>query len=143
MTKFRFLVVLFTTLCFTSITSAEVFEKPQQAVDAYIKAVSTGSGKHLNMAYTEDATIKYYDRDGRYWAYTRESFAKAVDTGEEWDAKIEITALLVTGNAANATVEFTWGENGEHGYVDYLNLINANGSWRITNKVAQYLSRKN
>jgi hypothetical protein len=38
-------------------------------------------------------------------------------------------------------VEFTWGENAEHGYVDYLNLIYADGSWRIANKVAQYVSR--
>ena len=142
MKKIRFLLVLLTTLLCTSITFAHDFKEPQQAAEAYIIAVSTGSGEHIEMAYTEDATIKYYDHEGRYWDYTRESFAKAVDTGQSWDAKIEITALVVTGNAANATVEFTWGENGEHGYVDYLNLINSNGSWHITNKVAQYISRK-
>ena len=94
------------------------------------------------MAFTEDATIKFYDRDKRYFEYTRESFIEAVNTGRNWDAKIEVTALLKTGNVANATVEFTWGDNGEHGYVDYLYLINSNGGWQITNKVAQYISRK-
>lgn len=142
MHKIRFLLVLLSALLCNSIASAQDFKEPQQAVNAYITAVSTGSGEHVEMAYTADATIKFYDREDRYWEYTRESFAKAVNNGQNWDAKIEITALLVTDNAANATVEFTWGENGEHGYVDYLNLIQSNGSWHITNKVAQYVSRK-
>jgi hypothetical protein len=142
MKKGRFLLVLLTTLFCSSLTFAHDFSEPQQAVNAYITAVSTGSGEHVEMAYTEDATIKYYDYEDRYREYTRESFAKVVNTGQSWDANIEIKTLLMTGNAANATVEFTWGENGEHGYVDYLNLINSNGSWHITNKVAQYISRK-
>lgn len=142
MKKFRILLVLVSVLCCASVTAAQDFDEPQQAVNAYIMAVSTGSGEYIELAYTADATIKFYDREDRYWKYTRESFAKAVDSGRSWDAEIEITELLITGNVANATVEFTWGEDGEHGYVDYLNLINLNGSWRISNKVAQYVSRK-
>lgn len=141
MIKIRFVLVVLSALCYSSITLANDFTEPQQAVNAYITAVSTGSGEHVEMAYTEDATIKFYDRENRYSEFTRASFAKVVNTGKSWDAKIEITALLLTGNAANATVEFTWGENGEHGYVDYLNLIKSDGSWHITNKVAQYISR--
>ncbi len=138
----KFLLVLFCALSCASIVSAKELKDPQQAVDAYITAVSTGSAEYIEMAYADDATIKFYDNEDRYWEYTRESFAKAVNTGQKWDAKIEITALLITGKAANATVEFTWGEDGEHGYVDYLNLISLDGSWQITNKVAQYISRK-
>ena len=141
MNNVKWLAVLFSTLYFNSIVLAETFPEPKNAVDAYITAVSTGSGKHIKMAYTEDATIKFYDQKDRFWDYTRDSFAEAVDSGNQWDAKIEVTAFVKTRNAANATVEFTWGENGEHGYVDYLNLIYAEGSWRITNKVAQYISR--
>jgi hypothetical protein len=37
------------------------------------------------------------------------------------------------GKAANATEESTWGAEGQHGYVDYLNRIFADGGWRITN----------
>lgn len=142
MMKITSLLVLLGTFLCTSVSSAHDFKVPQQAVDAYIKGVSTGSGEHVEMAFMADATIKFYDQEDLYREYSRESFANAVNKGEGWDAAIETTALLVTGNAANATVEFTWGENGEHGYVDYLNLINSNGSWHITNKVAQYISRK-
>jgi len=142
MIKIKFILVLLTTLFFISTVSAQNFKEPQQAVNAYITAVSTGSGEHIEMAYTADATIKFYDSDNRYMEFTREGFAEAVNSGKSWDAKIEMTALLITGNAANATVEFTWGENGEHGYVDYLNLMQSNGSWHITSKVAQYISRK-
>ena len=142
MKKIGFLLVLLSVLLGISVTSASDFKEPQQAVNAYITAVSTGSGAHVEIAYTADATIKFYDREDKYREYTRESFAKAVNTGNKWDAKIEITELLITGNVANATVEFTWGDSGEHGYVDYLNLIHSNGSWQITNKVAQYISRQ-
>ncbi|GAA6138034.1 hypothetical protein NBRC116583_17810 [Arenicella sp. 4NH20-0111] len=137
-----FMLFFLSALLQASIVLAHDFKEPQQAINAYITAVSTGSGEHVEMAYTSDATIKFYDRKDLYREYTRESFAKAVDNGQTWEAKIEITALLVTGNVANATVEFTWGENNEHGYVDYLNLISSSGSWHITNKVAQYVSRK-
>lgn len=121
--------------------SADDFSEPDDAVQAYITAVSTGSGDHILQAFSGNAEIQYYNGDGEYRFYTREAFADVVDTGEAWDAEIEITNLLRTGNAANATVEFTWGEHGQHGYVDYLNLIHADGSWRITNKVAQYVER--
>jgi hypothetical protein len=121
--------------------NAQTFQEPEQAVQAYITAVSTGSGVHIQQAFADNAEIQYYNGDGEYQYYSRTEFAELVDTGNVWDAQINLTNLLRTGNAANATVEFTWGENGEHGYVDYLNLIYANGSWRITNKVAQYVAR--
>jgi len=143
MNKITLSLALLSTFFCTSLTWAEDFKEPQQAVNAYITGVSTGSGEHVEMAFTDDATVKFYDAKNRYLEYTKESFVKAVSTGRNWDAKIEITELLRTGNVANATVEFTWGETGEHGYVDYLNLINSNGGWNITNKVAQYISREN
>jgi len=121
--------------------NAQTFQEPEQAVQAYITAVSTGSGAHIEQAFADNASIQYYDDAGEYQFYSRSEFAELVDTGNTWDAQINMTKLLRTGKAANATVEFTWGENGERGYVDYLNLIYADGSWRITNKVAQYVSR--
>lgn len=120
---------------------AEDFAAPDDAVNAYITGVSTGSGAHIEQAFADNAAIQYYDGEGAYQYYDRAGFAALVDDGDTWDATIEITNLLVTGKAANATVEFTWGDRSEHGYVDYLNLIEADGSWRITNKVAQYVAR--
>jgi len=120
---------------------AENFSAPEAAVEAYITAVSTGSGAHIEQAFAEGAMIQYYNPEDDYRRYTRSEFAELVDTGSAWDAEIRITNVLRTGKAANATVEFTWGDAGQHGYVDYLNLIHADGSWRITNKVAQYLAR--
>jgi hypothetical protein len=128
-------------LTWASASVAEDFAEPADAVQAYITAVSTGSGAHILRAFSDNAEIQYYNGDGEYRFYSRESFADVVDTGEAWDADIEITNLFRTGKAANATVEFTWGEHGQHGYVDYLNLIHADESWRITNKVAQYVQR--
>ncbi len=128
-------------LMLTAPALAQEFEAPSDAVNAYITGVKTGSGAHIEMAFAEGALIQYYNDKGEYLLFSRDDFAAMVDQGSDWDARIEITELPVTGNAANATVEFTWGENAEHGYVDYLNLIYADGSWRIANKVAQYVSR--
>ena len=128
-------------LVLSAASLAHDFASPEAAVNTYIKAVSTGSGEHIDMAFTEAASIQYYDREGVYRYYTREAFKKLVDTGNKWDAKIEITDMKKTGNAANATVEFTWGENNQHGYVDYLNLVYDGKSWHISDKVAQYIER--
>lgn len=121
--------------------SAEDFKTPEEAVNTYITGVKTGSGKHIEMAFSESASIQYYNDEGALKHYSRNEFAKLVNTGNQWMAKIEITDVKMTKNAANATVEFTWGESGQHGYVDYLNLLNNGTRWHITDKVAQYIER--
>ncbi len=130
-----------TALLAPNILFAHGFTSPEQAVETYIKAVKTGSGEHIEMAFTESASIQYYNDKGEYRAYTRDEFAKLVDSGSDWDAKIEITELKMTGYAANATVEFTWGKGGKKGYIDYLNLIYDGKSWHVSDKVAQYIER--
>jgi len=143
MNVFKLSIILFCSMLANTMLIAAEFETPEQAINSYITAVSTGSGMHIESAYTDDATIKFYDQQGRFREYSKSSFAKAVDNGQDWDAKINITSLRIIQNAASATVEFTWGENKEHGYVDYLNLIKVGGYWKISGKVAQYISRKN
>lgn len=146
MSRFAFITLLSAFLLVFVITPnsaiAHGWKTPEDAINAYIKAVKTGSGEHIEMAFTESASIQYHDDKGEYLSYTRDEFAKLVDSGSDWDAKIEITDLKKTGRAANATVEFTWGKQNEKGYVDYLNLIYDNKkSWHITDKVAQYVDR--
>jgi hypothetical protein len=80
---------------------------PEAAVEAYITAVSTGSGAHIEQAFADSAMIQYYNPAGDYQRFTRSEFAELVDTGNTWEAEIRITNLLRTGNAANATVKFT------------------------------------
>ena len=138
--------MLFSLACLSLFVStasnAHGWKTPEEAINAYIKAVKTGSGHHVEMAFTESASIQYYNQDGKFLKYSRDEFAKLVDQSSDWDAKIEITDLKKTGNVANATVEFTWSENGEKGYVDYLNLLfDDKKSWHITDKVAQFVDR--
>lgn len=133
--------VLAMSLVLSGKVFAHAFGSPQDAVNSYITAVKTGSGEHIKMAFLESASIQYYDKDGSYRNYTRDAFADLVDTGNQWNVVITISGIKTTGNAANATVEFSWGDEGKKGYVDYLNLINHDGSWHITDKVAQYIER--
>lgn len=129
-------------LLFTSCSAlAHGFKTPEEAVNTYITAVKTGSGKHVEMAFAESASIQYYNDKGTYQNFTRDAFAELVNTGNQWDANIEITDMKTTGFAANATVEFSWGKEQKKGYVDYLNLIYDGKSWHITDKVAQYVDR--
>ncbi len=129
-------------LLFTSCSAlAHGFKTPKEAVNTYITAVKTGSGKHVEMAFAESASIQYYNDKGTYQNFTRDAFAELVNTGNQWDANIEITDMKTTGFAANATVEFSWGKEQKKGYVDYLNLIYDGKSWHITDKVAQYVDR--
>jgi hypothetical protein len=141
MRQFRILISI-TFLCLALSAQSKVFSTPEEAVQSYITGVSTGSGEHVNQAFLVSAEIQYYNQDGKLLEYTRDAFAREVNTGNQWDADIKITNMLITGKAANATVDFTWGADGQHGYVDYLNLIHDGESWHITNKVAQYIERK-
>jgi len=138
---FRLNCFLFLLVTMNPIAFAGSFVEPADAVESYITGVSSGSGAHITAAYADNAEIQYYDQNGDYQYFSRDSFAEVVNSGNQWDARIEITNMLVTGRAANATVEFTWGANGENGYVDYLNLIKTDAGWTITNKVAQYIQR--
>ena len=122
--------------------AAHDYSTPEQAVNTYIKAVKTGSGEHIKMAFIKGASIRYYNPEGEFKDYQRDEFASLVNTGNKWDATIVITEMKTTGYAANATVDFTWGENGENGYTDYLNLIYDGKSWHISDKVAQFVVRK-
>lgn len=137
----RLISLIVLLFCFSTSALSHGFKTPEDAVNSYITAVKTGSGNHIEMAFSESASIQYYDDEGDYLVYSRDEFAKLVDSGNQWDATIEITALKNTGYAANATVEFTWGQGGKKGYVDYLNLIFDGKSWHITDKVAQYIAR--
>lgn len=142
MQKFKTLIVFTFILCFSNTSYAHGWKTPEEAIQSYITGVKTGSGKHIEMAFLPTASIQYYDEKGEFRKYTRDAFAKLVDSGSDWDAKIAITDIKITANAANATVEFTWGENGEKGYVDYLNLIfYEKKSWHISDKVAQFIAR--
>lgn len=133
--------LLFLLFCSSSQILAHGFNAPEEAINAYITAVKTGSGEHVEMAFSTSASIQYYNEQGDYKVYDRETFAQLVNSGNQWDAEIEITSLRKTGNAANATVEFSWGDNNQKGYVDYLNLIFDGKSWHISDKVAQYIPR--
>lgn len=143
MLRIKRLVTLTVIVYLSSISYANAhdFDTPEQVIDAYMTAVKTGSGEHIVMAFTESASIQYYDHEGKYQNYTRDAFSKLVNTGNQWDAKIEITDMKKVGKVANATVEFTWGKNGEKGYVDYLNLVHDGKSWHISDKVAQFIER--
>lgn len=114
------------------------YKTPEEAVQTYIKAVSTGSGELIEMAFQPSAHIQYYNPKGELQQFTRDEFAKVVNTGNIWEADINITELKKTGFAANATVKFIWGDQNQHGYTDYLNLLWDGKSWHISDKVAQY-----
>ncbi|AOT11075.1 nuclear transport factor 2 family protein [Pseudoalteromonas luteoviolacea] len=121
--------------------NAQDFATPQAAINSYITGVTQGIGKNVEMAFQESATIQFFDQRDHFNSFNRNQFIKLIDTGNKWHAKVEITKLLKTNNVANATVEFTWGEHKQHGYVDYLNLVFDGKKWQVTSKVAQYVSR--
>ena len=143
MTKLLFILTSCILLTFPALkASAEQFNTPQEAVGTYVTGVTLGIGRNIEMVFQKTATIQYFDERGQYQIFGRDQFMQRVDTGNKWAAKVEITNLLITENVANATVEFTWGKEKQHGYVDYINLIFDGQQWQITSKVAQYILRK-
>ncbi|KID56148.1 hypothetical protein JF50_17855 [Pseudoalteromonas luteoviolacea] len=128
-------------ICAAFKAHAQDFATPQEAINSYITGVTQGIGKNVEMAFQESATIQFFDQRDNFNSFNRNQFIKLIDTGNKWHVNVEITKLLKTKNVANATVEFTWGEHKQHGYVDYLNLVFDGKKWQVTSKVAQYVPR--
>ncbi|KZN34101.1 hypothetical protein N474_22530 [Pseudoalteromonas luteoviolacea CPMOR-2] len=140
----RLLFIITSLICVSLMAfkaNAHNFMTPQEAINSYVQGVTNGVGKDVEKAFQETATIQFYDSRGSFNNFNRNQFIELINTGNKWSAKVEITSLLITKNAASATVEFNWGKSKEHGFVDYLNLIFDGQKWQITSKVAQYVSK--
>lgn len=85
--------LLSTLLSTSSAAKSHDYTAPKDAVNSYRKAVKTGSSEYKKMAFQASASIQYYNQKAEFKQFTRDEFANAVNTGNEWDASINKTSV--------------------------------------------------
>lgn len=130
------LTTLFAILFFTAAFSQSGEES---AVRACLENYMSGDGNRMEKAFHPSAFMKYIDdQSGEFKDVPIADFiARAKANTAKMERKIEIAALSIEGNAANAKIRI---ETPNVIMYDYMNMLKVNGEWKIVSKI---FSRQN
>ena len=131
---------------FTSVSSASAQGKPdvqararlEETLQHYLEGGTNGDLERLTKAFHPDAQMKFV-RDGQYQEMPIKEYLANVKTGQKANRKTRIVLVDVTGNAATARTE---SEYDTFKFIDYFNLLEINGEWKIVSKIF-YREEKN
>ena len=109
-------------------------------VERYLHGLKFNNTKDFEAAFCPEARLMFVKKDGSLGQLTQKEWYKmfAGAEGKEEQGTLKILAVDVTDNAASVKVIETYATSV---YVDYLNMLQIAGEWRIVNKI--YTSRPN
>jgi len=107
-------------------------------VERYLHGLRFNDIRDFEAAFWPDARLYFVKKDGSIGQLTQPEWYRmfAGSAGKEEEGTLSILTVDVTGNAASVKVIETYPTSI---YVDYLNLLQLGGEWRIVNKI--YTSR--
>ena len=107
-------------------------------VNRYLHGLKFNDVHDFEAAFWPDARLFFVKKDGAIGQLTQQQWYSmfASVAGKEEEGTLKILAIDVTGNAASVKVIETYPTSI---YVDYLNMLQLGGEWRIVNKI--YTSR--
>ncbi len=112
----------------------------EQAVRACLENYMSGEGDKVEKAFHPSATMKYIDaQNGEFKDVPIADYISRVKANTtKQDRKIEIVALNIEGNAANAKIKI---ETDKAILYDYMNMLKVNGEWKIVSKIFSRVSK--
>ncbi len=126
----------------TPASTAALAEAPRVrlVVEQYLHGLRFNDVASLRSAIDPAAQLLWVTRDGTMAQLSLEAWYRGLAdrAGREDEGESQIAALDVTGEAAAVKVVET---SEREVTVDYLNLVRANGDWRIVHRVNTNLSR--
>ena len=132
-------------LGFAPALQAQATPSPAEAqvravVERYLHGLKFNNTKDFEAAFWPDARLMFVKKDGSIGQLTQQEWYKmfAGAEGKEEQGTLKILTVDVTDNAASVKVIETYPTSV---YVDYLNMLQIAGEWRIVNKI--YTSRPN
>jgi hypothetical protein len=116
-------------ICFTAISQTD-----EAAVRACLENYMSGDGNRMEKAFHPSASMKYIDAQTNEFKDVpiADFIARAKANTTRQDRKIEIVALNIEGNAANAKIKI---ETDKAILFDYMNMLKINGEWKIVSKI--------
>ena len=109
-------------------------------VERYLHGLKFNDTTDFHAAFWPDAKLLFVKKDGSLGQLSQQDWYKmfAGSAGKEEKGDLKILSVDITDNAASVKVIETYPTSV---YVDYLNLLQFGGEWRIVNKI--YTSRPN
>lgn len=126
------IILLLTACCITVMSMAQ--DQEEAAVRECLENYMSGQGDRVEKAFHPSATMKYIDAQTKEFRDVpiAEYIARVKGNTSRSDRKIEITALSIEGNAANAKIKI---ETDKVILYDYMNMLKINGEWKIVSKI--------
>src|SRR5262245_42003838 len=106
----------------------------RQVVGAYLYGLKHNEVDSLKAAFWPEALLLFVQRNGTLGQLTQQQWYAGfkANAGKEEAGELGIASVEVTRDVATVKVIETYPREV---YVDYLNLVKADGRWRIMNKV--------
>jgi Putative lumazine-binding len=125
--------LLFASFLFLSASIAQ--QNEEAAVRECLQNYMSGQGDRVEKAFHPSATMKYVDYQSKEFKDVpiADYIARVkANTGPRTDRKIDVVALNIEGNAANAKIKI---ETDKVIMYDYMNMLKINGEWKIVSKI--------
>ncbi|MFP2994736.1 nuclear transport factor 2 family protein [Spongiivirga sp. MCCC 1A20706] len=101
-------------------------------VSYYLDGGTNNDFETLKKAFHPSATMKFI-RGGNYTEVNAlEFFKKAIKPGPKQNRATKVEHISVSGNAASARLRIDYSN---FYFIDYMNLLKIDGSWKIVNKI--------
>lgn len=108
------------------------YEAVTKTVNYYLDGGTNNDFETLKKAFHETATMKF-TRNGEYREVNAiEFFKNAIKPGPKQNRKTRIAYINITGNVASAKLEIDYET---FSFIDYMNLMNIDGEWKVVNKI--------
>ena len=140
----QFLLAVVALFTFAQVSSAQgkstdlARAKLEETLQHYLEGGTNGDLERLTKAFHPDAQMKFV-RDGQYREMPIKEYLSNVKVGQKANRKTRIVLVDITGNAATARTE---SEYDTFTFIDYFNLLEINGEWKIVSKIF-YREEKN
>jgi len=123
-----------------SVTGIAQNKTDEEGVRACLENYMSGDGDRVEKAFHPTATMKYIDaQSGEFKDVPIADYiAKVKSNTSKLDRKIEIVALNIEGNAANAKIKI---ETDKAILYDYMNMLKINDEWKIVSKIFSRMSK--
>mgnify|MGYP001800989013 CR=1 FL=1 len=103
----------------------------EKALNYYLDGGTNNDADMVAKAFHPAAELKFVTDEG-YQEVSIDDFLARIKPGPKSNRKTSIKYINVTGQAASASVEIDYAD---FTFLDYFNLLEVDGEWKIVNKI--------
>ena len=107
------------------------YQKVEKTLNYYLEGGTNNDFSILKKAFHETATMKFIGEQYKE-VNALEFFENVIKPGPKQNRQTRMDYINISGNAASAKLEI---EYATFTFIDYMNLLNIDGEWKIVSKI--------